>query len=74
MSKASKLMSKTKAYLKKFLKWRYKHISNKTFVQLLSILIGFLSGLAAVTLKNLTYFIEAILEEGIIISERDCSN
>lgn len=56
-------------YLKKFLKWRYKHISNKTFVQLLSILIGFLAGLAAVTLKNLTYFIEALLERGIIFSE-----
>ncbi|WP_350284309.1 chloride channel protein [uncultured Croceitalea sp.] len=62
-------MPNTKVYLKKFLKWRYKHVSNKTFVQILSIVIGFLAGLAAVTLKNLTYFIESLLERGIIISE-----
>ncbi|MDT0620708.1 chloride channel protein [Croceitalea vernalis] len=62
-------MLNLKILLKKFLKWRYKHISNKTFIQLLSILIGFLAGLAAVTLKNLTYFIQSLLEKGIIISE-----
>ncbi len=59
----------TKSLLKKVLKWRYKHISNKTFIHLLSVLIGLLAGLAAVTLKNLTYFIEALLEKGIIFSE-----
>jgi len=62
-------MRNTKNLLKKVVKWRYKHISNKTFVQLLSVLVGLLSGLAAVTLKNLTYFIEALLEQGIIFSE-----
>lgn len=62
-------MLNLKILLKKFLKWRYKHISNKTFIQLLSILIGFLAGLAAVTLKNFTYFIQSLLEKGIIISE-----
>lgn len=62
-------MPNTKGLLKKFIKWRYKHISNKTFVQLMSVVIGFLAGLAAVTLKNLTYFIESILEKGIIISQ-----
>ncbi len=59
----------TKSLLKKVLKWRYKHISNKTFVHLLSVVIGLLAGLAAVTLKNLTYFIEALLEKGIVFSE-----
>ncbi|MEM1259457.1 MAG: chloride channel protein [Bacteroidota bacterium] len=58
-----------KTYLRKFLKWRYKNISNKTFIQLMSVLVGFLAGLVAVTLKNLTYFIEALLERGIIISQ-----
>ncbi len=62
-------MSKTKILLKRFLKWRYKNISNKTFVHLMSILIGFLAGLVAVTLKNTTYFIEALLEAGIVFSE-----
>ena len=35
----------------------------------MSVLVGFLAGLVAVTLKNLTYFIEALLEEGIAFSE-----
>ena len=62
-------MATPKALLRKFLKWRYKNISNKTFVQLMSVLVGFLAGLVAVTLKNLTYFIEALLEGGISISQ-----
>lgn len=62
-------MPKLKILLKKFLKWRYKHISNKTFVHILSVLVGFLAGLVSVTLKNVTYLIEAVLEKGIIISE-----
>ncbi|MEJ1221671.1 chloride channel protein [Sediminicola sp. 1XM1-17] len=52
----------------RFLIWRYKHISNKTFIYILSVIVGFLAGLAAVTLKNTTYFIEAFLEQGIIFS------
>lgn len=52
----------------RFLIWRYKHISNKTFVHILSVIVGFLAGLASVTLKNTTYFIEAFLEQGIIFS------
>jgi len=35
----------------------------------MSVLVGFLAGLVAVSLKNVTYFIEALLEKGIIISE-----
>lgn len=52
----------------RFLKWRYKNISNKTFTQLMSVVVGFLAGLAAVSLKNITYFIESLLEKGIIFS------
>ncbi|MGF1559930.1 MAG: chloride channel protein [Flavobacteriaceae bacterium] len=51
-----------------FLKWRYKHISNKTFTHILAIVVGLLAGLASVTLKNLTYFIESSLESGIVFS------
>ena len=58
-------MSK-KTFLTRFLIWRYKYISQKNFVFLLSILIGLLSGLAAVTLKNITFAIEAVLEHGIV--------
>ncbi|CAZ95993.1 Voltage-gated chloride channel [Zobellia galactanivorans] len=52
----------------KFLKWRYKNISNKTFTHIMSVLVGLLAGLASVTLKNIVYFIEVSLEQGILIS------
>ncbi|MFT6993386.1 MAG: CIC family chloride channel protein, partial [Maribacter sp.] len=52
----------------KFIKWRYKNISNKTFTHIMAVVVGLLAGLAAVTLKNLTYFIESSLEGGINIS------
>lgn len=34
----------------------------------MSVLVGFLAGLAAVTLKNITYFIESVLDRGVISS------
>ena len=52
----------------KFLKWRYKNISNKTFTHILAVAVGLLAGLASVTLKNLTYFIQSSLEGGIVFS------
>ncbi len=52
----------SKKIITKFLKWRYKHISNEHFIYILSAIIGFLAGLGAVTLKNLTHFIQSLLE------------
>ncbi|MEL0455683.1 chloride channel protein [Flavobacteriaceae bacterium SZ-1-7] len=52
--------------LKKFLIWRAKHISNRQFVYILSIVIGFTSGIGAVVLKNLTHFIQHLLENKLI--------
>ncbi|WP_411029588.1 chloride channel protein [Spongiimicrobium sp. 3-5] len=49
--------------------WRFKNISNKTFTHILSIIVGLLAGLASVTIKNITYFIQALLEQGIIFSD-----
>ena len=49
----------------RFYRWRYKNISNKTFIHIMSVVVGLLAGLAAVTLKNTTYFIESLVEEGI---------
>lgn len=60
---------KNKKYLTRFLKWRYKNISNKTFVHIMSLVVGFLAGLVAVTLKNFTYFIESLLKMGVVFSE-----
>ncbi len=50
----------------KFLKWRYQHISNKQFTNIASAIIGLLAGLGAVILKNLTHFIQNLLEGGFI--------
>jgi CIC family chloride channel protein len=48
--------------LKRFLIWKYKHISEKNFTFILAGLVGFLAGLAAVTLRNVTFYIESLLE------------
>jgi CIC family chloride channel protein len=55
--------------LKRLLIWRYKHVSEKNFVFLLSLIIGLLAGLISVFIKNITFAIEAIFEKGVILSE-----
>ncbi|EGV43698.1 chloride channel protein [Bizionia argentinensis JUB59] len=55
-----------RTYFKRFLIWRAKHISNKQFVYLLSILVGFTSGVGAVILKNLTHYIQHLLEGNLV--------
>lgn len=51
-----------KKLLRKFLIWKYKHISERQFVYALSILVGFLAGLGTVLLKNLTHYIRLLFE------------
>ena len=55
-------MLKTRVLIRKFYKWRYKHISNSQFIAIASAIIGFLAGLGAVVLKNLTHLIQKLLE------------
>ena len=55
-----------KSLLRQFLIWRAKHISNRQFVYVLSIIIGFTSGMGAVVLKNSTHFIQHLLEGKLI--------
>lgn len=62
-------MSRKRSLIKRFLIWRYKFISQKNFVLILSILVGLLAGLVSVTLKNITFTIESILEKGIVFSQ-----
>jgi len=52
----------SKSFFIKFLKWRYAHISNKHFIAISSAIIGFMAGLGAVLLKNVTHFIQHLLE------------
>ena len=57
---------RTKKLIYKFFRWRYKHISNEQFLNFISIIIGLLTGLAAVTIKNLTHLIQHGLEADFI--------
>lgn len=50
-----------KQMLRRFLRWRVKHISNRQFVLIMSIVVGLGSGLAAVVIKNTTHLIQAFL-------------
>ena len=52
--------------LKRILIWRAKYISHRQFVYLLSIIIGFTSGVGAVVLKNITHFIQHLLEGNVV--------
>ena len=53
---------KSKSLLRRFLIWKYKHISERQFVFILSILVGFLAGIGTVLLKNLTHYIRLLFE------------
>lgn len=55
--------------IKRLLLLRYKYISQKNFVFLLAMLIGLLSGLVSVTIKNITYGIEWMLDHLAIVSK-----
>ena len=58
----------SKGAITKFLKWRYKYFTQNQFRNIACAVIGLLTGLAAVALKNLTHLIQEILE-GKFISE-----
>jgi CIC family chloride channel protein len=62
---------KRNRFLLKFLLWRTKYISHRQFLLILSSVIGFLSGLVAVVLKNLTHFIQLLLEGELIVNYHD---
>jgi len=52
----------TKKLLRQLITWKYKYISERQFVYALSILVGFLSGMGTVVLKNLTHYIRLLFE------------
>jgi len=59
-------MKQPKFLFTKFLKWKYKHISNRQFIYILSVVIGLLVGVGAVAIKNLTHYIQKLLEGELI--------
>jgi len=59
-------MSYLRNWLKKFLIWRIKYVPERQFVLLSSVLIGFVSGLGAVLIKNATYEIKWIVQQEFV--------
>ncbi len=51
-----------KKILRKLLIWKYKYISERNFIYILSILVGFLAGIGTVLLKNFTHYIQLLLD------------
>jgi CIC family chloride channel protein len=47
-----------------FYLWRIKHIQHKHFVLFLSVIVGLLSGLTAVIIKNSVHFIQQLISTG----------
>lgn len=61
-------MSKEK-FAKRFLIWKYKRVSQRNFILILSGIVGLTAGLISVLLKNLTFGISWLLEKSIIFSQ-----
>ena len=59
------------SFIKRLHILRYKYISQKNFVFLLSVLIGLMAGLVSVTIKNITYFIQWFLEKSITLTQNN---
>ena len=55
----------------KFLIWRVKNIYDRHFVIFLSLIIGILSGLAAIILKNLVYYTHYFMTNGFKFTEEN---
>ncbi|MFA8449063.1 MAG: chloride channel protein [Bacteroidales bacterium] len=60
-------MKKRQSLLGKFLIWRVKHLSDKQFLMILGIIIGFLGGVAAVIIKKSVHFIKELLTNDFAI-------
>jgi CIC family chloride channel protein len=58
-------MQKRDSLLKKFLIWRVRHISNRQFLNILSIIVGLAAGVAAAITKNAVHFIQELLNSGL---------
>lgn len=64
-------MISRKIFLKNLTKWRLEKITERQYMIILSIPTGFLAGLAAVIIKNLTHFIKDLVTSG---SAKEYSN
>src|SRR5210317_1843147 len=58
---------KNTSVLGRFLLWRIKHISQRNFIMILSVIIGITAGLGAVVIKNGVHLIKDLLTSNIVI-------
>jgi len=57
-------MKTNKSWLTRFLVWRIRHINQNNFIYILSVVIGIISGIAAIILYNTTHLIKHLLTRG----------
>ncbi|RLD60715.1 MAG: chloride channel protein [Bacteroidetes bacterium] len=58
---------KGQSLIEKFLNWRLKHITDRQFMLILSVIIGLAAGLSAVAIKNSVHFIQHLLTSGFAV-------
>jgi CIC family chloride channel protein len=64
-------MSGSNRIVRKILIWRIKHINQRQFILILSLVVGLLSGLAAVVLKNTIHIVHSMLTEGFSVDTKN---
>jgi len=64
-------MKRSSRFVRKLLIWRIKHINQRQFILILSLIVGILSGLAAVILKNTLHFVHTMLTEGFSVDSKN---
>lgn len=55
--------------IRRFLVWRFKHLNQRQFLYILSFIVGILSGLAAVLLKNTIHYTHLLLTKGFDVEK-----
>ncbi|MDX5326118.1 MAG: chloride channel protein [Bacteroidota bacterium] len=58
------MLDRLENLLGSFLVWRVKYIPHRTFIIFLSVVVGLISGLGAVTLKNSTHIVQEFVSSG----------
>ena len=60
-----------KSLLHRFLKWKTRNLTHKQFLMFLSALIGFVAGIFAVIIKNLTHLIQHLVTGEFVVKYHD---
>lgn len=60
-----------RSLLHRFLNWKSRNLSHRQFLMFLSALIGFVAGIFAVIIKNLTHLIQSLLQGKFIANYHD---